>query len=482
MNTTLTDRVLADRYRVGEVLGRGGMADVYDATDTRLGRSVAVKVLNPAMAVRPDVRRRFEEEARSAARLSHPNLVSVFDTGQEGDDGTPWIVMERLSGETLADRMAAGPLDADFVVRVAGDVLGALGAAHKAGILHRDVKPGNILFGDDGCAKVADFGIAKSVEAVGNDATTAGMLLGTPRYLAPERIDGEPATPSSDLYALGVVLYEALSGRKAFQGDTPVTTAYSVQHDTPEPLTSLRPGLTPALTDVIERAMSRDPHRRFHSAEEMQAALAPASPNLAAGLGPDHDPEATAVLPLAGLPLAGLPLAGPALDGLAERARRVDRSTLVLGAAFAAFVLLLLGLALTRPSKAKPAVATAPTTTTAAPTTTSTTVANPLADQLSALASRLRGEERDNNADGEAADRLQQVAEQLRSGADAGPTASALYADVVAWARDGELAMDDARAALTLLGQVPGVDKPAGAEAGFRNQGKRGKGGKGGGD
>jgi serine/threonine-protein kinase len=471
VHTTLTDRVLADRYRVGDVLGRGGMAEVYDAIDTRLGRSVAVKVLNPAMAVRPDVRRRFEEEARSAARLSHPSLVAVFDTGE--DDGTPWIVMERLSGETLADRMAAGPLDADFVVRVAGDVLGALAVAHKAGILHRDVKPGNILFGDDGCAKVADFGIAKSVEAVGNDATTAGVLLGTPRYLAPERIDGQPASPSSDLYGLGVVLYEALSGRKAFQGDTPVATAYSVQHDTPEPLSSLRPGLTPALIGVVERAMARDPRDRFGSADEMGAALQPGPATVAAPLPVDEGDDATSVLPLAGL---------ASLGELTERARRLDRSTIVLGAAVAAFVLLLLGLALTRHSGGPtPAVATSPTTaSTTAPTTTSTTVANPLANQVSALAARLRGG--DGNANDEAANRLQQVAEQLKSGANAGPTASALFADVIAWAQQGDLAMADAREAVTLLGQVPGVDKAAAAQAGYQRGAKKGKRGDGGGD
>src|SRR5436190_16841542 len=186
------------------------MADVYDALDLRLDRPVAVKVLRPQMAANPDVRRRFEAEARAAARLSHPNVVSVFDTGE---DGMPFIVMERLPGETLADRIGRGSVDPDWLKRVAGDILLALQAAHAAGIVHRDVKPGNVLIAANGCAKVADFGIAKSMEALpGADHTATNMLVGTPAYLAPERIDGRPATAQSDLYSVGVLLYEALAG------------------------------------------------------------------------------------------------------------------------------------------------------------------------------------------------------------------------------------------------------------------------------
>ena len=153
------------------------MAEVYEGHDERLDRAVAVKVLRPEMAADTGVRERFEAEARSAARLSHPNVVAVFDTGE--DEGTPYLVMERLPGETLADRMAAGPVDQAWLRRVAGDVLGALGAAHAAGLVHRDVKPGNILLAADGSAKVADFGIAKSLELAG-DLTGTGLLVGTP--------------------------------------------------------------------------------------------------------------------------------------------------------------------------------------------------------------------------------------------------------------------------------------------------------------
>src|SRR5687767_2510874 len=258
---TEAGRVLGGRYRLGDRLGAGGMAEVHEGVDERLGRPVAVKLLRESLRRRPEIRRRFEHEARSAARLSHPNVVAVYDTGEE--DGTPYLVMERLPGETLADRLANGPVDAGWLRRLAGDVLGALGAAHGAGVVHRDVKPGNILIGEDGCGKVADFGIAKTAEeATGGDTTATGTLLGTPAYLAPERIDGRPATPSSDLYSLGVVLYEALAGRKPFDGDTPVAVAHNVRH---APVPSLGDDVDPGLAAVVARAMRRDPTGRFGS-------------------------------------------------------------------------------------------------------------------------------------------------------------------------------------------------------------------------
>lgn len=266
--TGLTDRVLADRYRLGRLLGRGGMAEVYDALDERLARPVAVKVLRPEMAGDPQIRTRFAAEARAAARLAHPNVVAVYDTGEDGD--IAYIVMERLPGETLADRMVHGPLDEAWTRRLAGDVLGAMSAAHSAGIVHRDVKPGNILLTPDGCAKVADFGIAKTSEAVLEaDMTATGMLLGTPAYLAPERINGHVATPQSDLYAVGVVLYEALSGVRPFAGPTPIAVAYNIQNTTPESLAVARPGVDPRLARGIKRAMAPDPEARPHSADAM---------------------------------------------------------------------------------------------------------------------------------------------------------------------------------------------------------------------
>ncbi|HVE94171.1 MAG TPA: serine/threonine-protein kinase [Acidimicrobiales bacterium] len=262
--------ILDDRYEIGSLLGRGGMGDVHRAIDHRLGREVAVKFLRNDLAAQPDVRNRFEAEARSAARLSHPNVVMVLDSGEF--ERCPYLVMECLPGRTLYDELVRGPLPPDRVRAVAYDVLGALGAAHDLGILHRDVKPGNILLTDDGRAKLADFGIAKSTE--GLDHTLVGQVLGTPAYLAPERLTGEPATPSADLYALGVVLYEALTGKQPFRGDTPIAVAHAIATSDAEPLSQRCAEVDPALAAVIEGAMLKDREGRFQSAAEMSRALA----------------------------------------------------------------------------------------------------------------------------------------------------------------------------------------------------------------
>ena len=271
-STTTTD--IAGRYRIEGPLGRGGMAEVRAGTDLRLQRPVAVKFLLPEMAEREDVRRRFEAEACAAASLSDPHAVAVYDTGDH--EGLPYIVMERLPGETLADRIAQGPQDPAWVRAVACEVLAALSAAHAGGLVHRDVKPGNILLTADGHAKIADFGIAKSLEASDGslDLTGAGQLLGTPAYLPPERLDGGPATAQSDLYSLGVVLYEAVTGICPFPGETPVATALAIAAGEHTPLAEARPGLDPALVTTIERAMATDPAQRFASAAAMAAALA----------------------------------------------------------------------------------------------------------------------------------------------------------------------------------------------------------------
>lgn len=263
--------IVAGRYELGERLGHGGMAEVRAATDRRLGRTVAVKRLRADLAEQPTARRRFEAEARTAARLSHPNIVAVYDSGE--DDGVPFLVMERLPGRTLAHEIAAGPLGVERAVDVTRAVLSALSAAHSAGIVHRDVKPSNVLLTDDGLAKVSDFGIAKTAEESVATATLTGELLATPAYLAPERLAGAQATPSSDLYAVGVLLYEALSGKRPFRGETPMVVLDAVKRGNAEPLSQLRPGLPDSLGAVVERAMASDPAARFGSADEMAAAL-----------------------------------------------------------------------------------------------------------------------------------------------------------------------------------------------------------------
>lgn len=262
--------MLSGRYQLGERLGQGGMAEVFEAEDVRLGRPVAIKMLRAHLAAEQIVKSRFELEARTAARLSHPNVVGIFDTAE--DDGVAYIVMERLPGTTLADELGRGPVSAERTREIATQVLSALQAAHEVGIVHRDIKPANILTCPDGRVKVADFGIATAMdEATG--ITMTGLLVGTPAYLAPERLDGSPATASSDLYSLGALLYVALAGRPLFEARNTLGLMAAIRDEEPEPLSKLRPDIDPALCRLVERAMAKDPAARFSSASEMAALL-----------------------------------------------------------------------------------------------------------------------------------------------------------------------------------------------------------------
>ncbi|GAC1365256.1 MAG: serine/threonine-protein kinase [Actinomycetota bacterium] len=260
--------LIAGRYEVLGVLGLGGMGEVRAGRDQRLGRDVAIKLLRPDMAEHPAIRQRFRDEARSAARLVHPHVVAVFDTGEES--GVPFLVMERLSGKTLVDEIAGGPLDCEVVRQVGLQMLDALDAAHSAGLVHRDVKPGNVMAASAGTWKLGDFGVAKSIEATEHNLTVSGLVVGTPAYLAPERLDGAAASVASDLYALGVVLYEALTGRRPFEADAPQDAPLSLD---PRALGELRPQVPPALGAAVMRAIERDPARRFPTASAMAAAL-----------------------------------------------------------------------------------------------------------------------------------------------------------------------------------------------------------------
>jgi serine/threonine protein kinase len=327
---------VAERYELGPVLGRGGMGEVRAATDIRLHREVAVKLLRADLAEMDEVRARFEGEARAAASLVHPNVVAVFDAGE--DHGAPFIVMERLPGRTLADELAERALSTGEVYDVAGSVLGALEAAHRSGIVHRDVKPGNVLRAADGTWKVADFGIAKSAEAAG-DITVTGVMIGTPAYVAPERIEGKPATPASDLYATGVVLYEAVAGRKPFVGDTSIAVAMSVRAGQAPPLRTVAPDVYPALERVIERAMATDPAQRFASAAEMRRELdahRPRSHRSGALPGDETDPfQAVPVSETRALPTTGPPRRR---RGMARRAWLAGAGALLVAFAVVAVV------------------------------------------------------------------------------------------------------------------------------------------------
>jgi serine/threonine protein kinase len=285
--------MLVGRYELRGVLGCGGMAEVRDGWDTRLNRAVAVKLLHPALNVQPDIRRRFEDEARSAAAISHPNIVSIYDCGD--DNGRPFIVMERLPGDTLADHIANGPLPPQRVHAMLDEVLAALVMAHAAGVLHRDIKPGNILASADGLSMmVADFGIAKTA---GTAQTLTGQIVGTMAYMSPERVAGAPASIADDLYAAGVVGYEALTGQRAFPQDNPATLARAIMDAPPPTVAALRPDIDPTLAGVIDRAMTRDPRHRFHSAEQMREALGGNRAALFAGAPPAAAPRpATRVL------------------------------------------------------------------------------------------------------------------------------------------------------------------------------------------
>jgi hypothetical protein len=241
--------VIAERYRLHRLIGTGGMADVWEATDERLRRNVAVKILRPeAGGSREDARlarERFRAEAQMAARQVHRCIVAVYDAGEDG--GRAFLVMERLSGETLRDRLALGGLSDDEARAVMGDVLAALATAHEAGIAHRDIKPGNILRGDDACWKVADFGIAKPLDGPDEaDLTRTGLVIGTPRYMAPERLAGHPATAASDLYSVGVILRQCIEDRA---------------------------DADPTLRAAADRASALDPAERFASARWMAQAI-----------------------------------------------------------------------------------------------------------------------------------------------------------------------------------------------------------------
>jgi hypothetical protein len=263
-----TTHVLADRYELGPVLGQGGMARVHRGYDRHLRRSVAVKVLAPPYDRDRTFVERFRGEARSAAGLSHPNVVSVFDSGSY--HGTHFIVTELLDGETLGERLRRGPMPPGEAARVAVDVCHALEAAHARGLIHRDVKPGNVMLLPDGRVKVVDFGIAR---AAGSDTLTGnGVILGSTAYLAPEQASGQPVDERADLYALGCVLYEMLAGSAPFRADPPVATMYRHVNENPPPPSSIRP-VPAGLETVVMRCLEKDPRRRYGSALDLEHAL-----------------------------------------------------------------------------------------------------------------------------------------------------------------------------------------------------------------
>ncbi len=263
------DRVLADRYELGRMIGRGGMAEVFAARDRVLDREVAVKVLRERFREDASFTARFNDEARNVARLSHPNLVVVFDTGV--DDAQPFIVMERIRGRTLQEALDAGGLTEDRGLQVAADVCGALAYAHQNLLVHRDVKPGNIMLAEDGSVKVTDFGIARAISDETVTATAA--VLGTAAYLSPEQAQGKRVDARSDLYSLGVVLYELLTGKVPFSGESAVSVALQHVRAAPEPPRRLVPTVSRSAETIALRLLEKDPDRRYQQAEDVRVDL-----------------------------------------------------------------------------------------------------------------------------------------------------------------------------------------------------------------
>jgi serine/threonine protein kinase len=267
-------QTLAERYVLEAPIASGGMATVWRARDDVLARPIAVKLLHPHLAEDESFVQRFRVEALAAARLAHPNIVSIYDTGSEpSDQGTDhYIVMEHCGGGTLGDLVAAGPMDPQRVASVGATICEALAYAHARSIVHRDIKPHNVLVSDHDSLKVTDFGIAKAAFNK-TDITTTGKIIGTVTYISPEQANGEEPDARSDLYSLGVLLYELTIGRPPFQADTDVAIALKHINETPPSLRSLRAGIPKSLDSVIMRALAKDPEDRYGSADEMRSAL-----------------------------------------------------------------------------------------------------------------------------------------------------------------------------------------------------------------
>lgn len=425
---------LDDRYDLGRVIGRGGMATVYEAHDRRLDRQVAVKVVDLA-GTDPSTRERFVHEAHAAAKIHHRGVVEVFDAGQS--DELLFIAMELVDGHSVAAEIGRrGPLQPARAAAVAAGVLDALDVTHAAGIVHRDVKPSNVMLADDGDVKLLDFGIAAQLDAAAG-LTATGTVIGTAAYLSPERVTGQPASPRSDLYAVGVLLYEMLTGEPPFHGDSPIAVASAHVH-APVPDVRARNADVPAeLAAVVDRALAKQPDERYPDAATMRAALTAGT----------HEP--TAAYPQLGPPdLATSLLVAP------DEPNRATAWPIALIGAFALIVLLAIGIVsngsplepvvdAAPPTTAAPAAAAIATTVPAPPPTTvpPPTVAAPAppapppatVDELIAVISADPG--RYGPAAGELIDRL----DGIGRGRKARDRAADLRQQVDAWVASGEL-------------------------------------------
>ena len=265
---------LGDRYDLGQIIGRGGMAEVFEATDSRLNRRVAIKVLRGELAKDPMFLERFRREAQSAAGLNHPNIVAVYDTGEDNVNGVtiPYIVMEYVDGITLREMLNNGPrILPERGLEIVAGVLAALDYAHRHGIIHRDIKPANIMINAHGDAKVMDFGIARAVSDAATSVTATSAVMGTAQYLSPEQARGEVVDARSDIYSSGCVLYELLIGTPPFNGETPVSIAYQHVNEAPKSPSLLDPSIPLSLDAIVLHALAKHPSHRYQTAAEMRA-------------------------------------------------------------------------------------------------------------------------------------------------------------------------------------------------------------------
>jgi eukaryotic-like serine/threonine-protein kinase len=325
--TEVAGNTLIDgRYRILRRIGSGGMADVYCAEDSHLGRQVAIKVLHRRFAQDQEFVERFRREAKSAAGLNHPNVVGVFDRGEH--EGTYYIAMEFLTGRTLKDIVTAeAPLPQERVIDVGTQILEAAGFAHRHGVIHRDFKPHNVIVDEHGHAKVTDFGIAR---AGASEMTETGSIMGTAQYLSPEQAQGHAVTATSDIYSIGVMLYEMLAGRLPFEGDSAVAVALKHLSEPPPPISQWRPDVHPALEAVVMAALAKDPDHRWQSAEDLAAALEAARAQIDAGHNGGQDTAAFAPIPMPAddataatqVASAPAPVVAPVAEPRAERERR----------------------------------------------------------------------------------------------------------------------------------------------------------------
>ncbi|MGK9148354.1 Stk1 family PASTA domain-containing Ser/Thr kinase [Plantibacter flavus] len=289
-------RLLAGRYVVGDLIGRGGMSNVFRGVDTKLGRTVAIKVLKSTLATDPAFRSRFRQEAQAASRMAHPTIVRVYDAGEERvKDGSghdliePFIVMEYVEGRMLKDLIAEGPVESAEAVRIANSILTALEYSHRAGVVHRDIKPGNVMITKDGDVKVTDFGIARAVSDSSTTVAQTTAILGTAAYFSPEQAKGETVDARTDLYSTGVVLFEMLTGKAPFRGDTAVAVAYQHVSERPVKPSSINPKVSPALDQVVLRALAKDRFERYQSAVEFREDLDEAGAGHVPVRRDDHD-------------------------------------------------------------------------------------------------------------------------------------------------------------------------------------------------